>query len=110
MPKRATVRTDPKGLPPENLGPLAETLSIEDRVNRALHRLTFIERFCTLASANEDGGNQIDFCGEAEGDFWDGLLELIEQTRKELDPIRHAPGDVGNWRPEADAAAEGGAR
>jgi hypothetical protein len=86
-----------------------DTLSVEERVNRALHRLTVVERFCRLSAANEDTGNQadVDADAEANGDFWDGLLELIEQTRKELDPIRHAPAEVGNWTPEADPAAKG---
>jgi len=85
----------------------ANALTLEERVNRALHRLTLVERFCRLASANEDGDNQVDFGAEAEGDFWDGLLDLVEQTRKDLDPIRHAPAEVANWRPETDATAGG---
>jgi len=76
----------------------ANALTLEERVNRALHRLTLVERFCRLASANEDGDNQVDFGAEAEGDFWDGLLDLVERTREELDPIRHAPANVANWR------------
>ena len=87
-----------------------DTLSVEERVNRALHRLTVLSRLCMLSSGNQDSDDAIDFGAavEDEGDFWDGLLELIEQTREELDPIRHAPAEVANWTPEAGAAAEGG--
>ena len=83
--------------------PKHEGDSLEERIGRAIQRLTVVSRYCELAASND----AVDFGEEREAAFWDGFMDLVNDTLKDLEPIAHAPFSVTSWTPPAEADPDG---
>lgn|SRR3990167_282635 len=72
---------------------LAEIPSLEDRVNSVYRSLVLIH----AASAADVDALRVD----ADA-LQDAISEVAWRALEMIDPLRHAPGDVANWRAEEE--------
>ncbi len=77
----------------------------EERVNRAFRRMVLLHRlFALTAAANSDARADIGLDDEDEI-VAEAVTEILDECALDLEPLRHAPGKIGNWEPGKNGGA-----